>query len=49
MDFQARIDAARGNIADKCNNAELMSKQKEQSIADLEKIEADMLNRIKNT
>ena len=26
MDFQARIEAARGNIADKCSNAELLSK-----------------------
>ena len=49
LEMQARIDAGRTNIQRKVLQAEGESKEKEQSIAQLEKQEAEMLNRIKNS
>ena len=49
LEIQARIDAGRTNIQRKVLQAEGESKEKEQSIASLEKQEAEMLSRIKNS
>ena len=49
LEKKARIELGKNNISQKVSKAELDSLKYERNIANLEKQEAEMLNRIKNT